>query len=163
MGIAYHPDKGKYITWSRFVSPSRRPNTDSLLLMGDFNLRDIKWSNFAGFTDASQYFITTLEENLLHQLVRKPTRGNNILDLVIIGNLDIVDKVSIECPFSTSNHSWTDVIMRIPVPRTVKAPRKVYLYSKGDYEGFDKEVANIDWENEMKNKSVEHMWQIRVL
>ena len=95
---------------------------------------------------------------MLFQLINKPTRGNNILDLVFTGNTDIVHNVEIQEPFSSSDHSKTLVELRIPAPSVDHAPRKVYLYLKGKYDQFNLAVSQIKWYDLLYDKTVDQQW-----
>ena len=106
----------------------------------------------------SQQFLDRVEDNGLHQMVDEPTRGDNILDLVLTGNRDMVDTVTVEENFGTSDHRRTDINIRLPVPRINYEPRKIYLYSKGDYTAFESEARKIDWETTIKGKNIEERW-----
>ena len=159
-GVAYHPDRGGMHNMSYICESINKCDSANLLLLGDFNLRDISWSTMEGRNDISRKFIETIEDNLLTQLVDESTRGENLIDLVITGNTEIIDEVRVELPFSTSDHSRTDVDLNIPLPRVESAPRTVYLYSKGNYSGMDKELGDMDWENMFKNKSLNSQWNI---
>ncbi len=104
IGVAYHPDLGGPKNLEVICNSIREIDNDNILLVGDFNLRDINWETWEASTAPSKQFLETLEENDLTQLVDKPTRGNNIIDLVITGLNSIVDNVTVEEPFSTSDH-----------------------------------------------------------
>ncbi len=158
VGVAYHPDRGGSKNLEVLCNSISQIDNDNVLLMGDFNLRDIDWAKWEATSASSTKFLDTLEENELTQLVDKPTRGKNLIDLVITGLSNIVDSVSVEEPFSTSDHRRTDVVLKLRVPRIEVSPRKVYLYSKGDYEGFNEEVRNTNWERTFQNKSVNQQW-----
>lgn len=55
--------------------------------MGDFNFRQINWE--VGMTNNSlaQQFLDILEDNLQTQIVDKQTKGSNILELNLTGNI----------------------------------------------------------------------------
>ena len=59
----------------------------TVIVMGDFNFPNIQWVDGSGFTNSSTgedfMFTNLLLDCYLFQLVEHPTRGNNILDLVI--------------------------------------------------------------------------------
>ena len=59
----------------------------AVIVMGDFNFPNIQWVDGSGFTTSSTgedfMFTNLLLDCYLFQLVEHPTRGNNILDLVI--------------------------------------------------------------------------------
>ena len=50
--------------------------------------------------------------------------------------------------------------IKCPVPRINRSKRKVYLYTKGDYEGFDSALAAIDWKTLLNKNSIEESWEI---
>ena len=59
---------------------------DNMVISGDFNMPDILWDSIN--TDSASgvnelAFIETLHDHLLTQLNKKPTRGNDILVVVI--------------------------------------------------------------------------------
>ncbi len=160
VGVAYHPDLGGHTNLEAICRYMNNINNENVLLMGDFNLRDINWDTLEASSESSKLFLQTLDDNDLYQLVSEPTRGNNLIDLVITGNPDMIDNVQVEEPFSTSDHRRTDVTLKVVVPRIESAPRKIYLYSKGDYETFNNQVKRIKWQSILKNKSVNHQWSI---
>ena len=60
-------------------------DTTKVILAGDFNFRRINWESCTATNKIEKSFLDTLSDNLLTQIVDKPTRGNNILDLIITG------------------------------------------------------------------------------
>ena len=77
-----------------------------------------------------------------------------------MGDISSVQSVAVEEPFSTSDHKRVDLLLHCPLPRVNRAPRKVYLYSKGDYQAIDKELTEIDWELLCTKKPIEKCWAI---
>ena len=65
-----------------------------IILAGDFNLLDITWSDGHGCinpspaygVDVNTYFLDTINDHGLKQLVCDPTRNDHILDLVLTKN-----------------------------------------------------------------------------
>lgn len=58
-----------------------------LALMGDFNLTDTCWKYNAAERKQSQRFLQNVEDNFLKQLLREPTRGSVLLDLLFTKRL----------------------------------------------------------------------------
>ena len=63
----------------------------NILLSGDFNLPSMNWeteTTSPGCKNISYYeqFLTILKDSNLTQLIDKPTRGENILDLISTTN-----------------------------------------------------------------------------
>ena len=75
-----------------------------------------------------QDFVSTTNDNCLVQMVSKPTRDNNILDLCLTNNPTLVDNVIIEP--GISDHETVIAVVKLMKPRTV------YIYSKADWEGM---------------------------
>ena len=128
--------------------------------MGDFNFRDINWTHNNAPSALSKKFLSCLEDNLLFQLVKKPTRGSNILDLVLSGNPDLVHSVDVGDKLGASDHRSVLVQLRIPVPRIALSNRKIYLYSKGDYDAYSEEVKSTNWDKVFANKKFEDKWSL---
>ena len=160
IGVVYRPDKGRQHNLDIICESIQNINTENAILVGDFNFPDINWDNYTASKVLSQQFLDTIDDNGLTQTVHQPTRGKNILDLVLCGNSDIVDQSSVNENFGTSDHMRTDVDIRLPVPRIYYAPRKVYLYSKADYEGFNSEVNAIKWETTLNHQNIESKWLV---
>ena len=57
---------------------------ENLLIVGDFNLSNISWdSNNNAFGANEMSFVDALHDHYLSQIINIPTRGSNILDLVM--------------------------------------------------------------------------------
>ena len=84
-------------------------------------------------------FVETLNDHFLSQLNDTPTRGNNILDLVITNAPDHISLQDILSPgesaLLTDHHPISfDFTAFLKAPR--KFVRNVYDYAKGDFEGL---------------------------
>ena len=75
-------------------------------------------------------------------MVDKPIRGtgNNILNLVCISDPSCIDKLEVEESFALSDHRSIKVLLKCTVVRITSQPRKIYLYSKDNYEAINKEI-----------------------
>ena len=158
VGAAYRPERGGAPNLDKICNSINAVATDNVILMGDLNFRDITWDSLEASTDLSQKFLDCLEDNMWTQCVHKSTCGNNILDLVLTGNTDIIQKVDVDQKFVTSDHRMCFVTLSVPVPRINLALRKVYLYSKGDYESFSDEIRSADWNTKFEKKTLNQKW-----
>ena len=80
-------------------------NSSNLIIVGDFNLSDFDWTTNQP-TEISEHntiLADLVQDNFLHQMVDKPTRGKNILDLILITNADLTNDLKIGEPFSDHN------------------------------------------------------------
>ena len=72
---------------------------DNMVISGDFNLPDILWDSIHSASGVNEpAFIETILDHLLTQLNKKPTRGNNILELVITSVPNLVSVTDILSP-----------------------------------------------------------------
>ena len=78
-------------------------NSPCLLVGGDFNFPDISWQDGYGHinpsptygTDTNKFFVDTINDHGLEQLISAPTRGNNILDLLLCSHPSLISNVEI--------------------------------------------------------------------
>src|SRR5437867_8256962 len=74
-----------------------------VVIMGDFNFPELDWGRPESIND-SHPFIECMSNNFLTQAVDEPTRLKNYLDLVLCSDPSLIDNVSVEEPFETSDH-----------------------------------------------------------
>ncbi|XP_072028193.1 uncharacterized protein [Amphiura filiformis] len=124
----------------KLTGKSALPN---IILTGDFNTPDIDWENGTIVTGENkpqygrhlnQTMINLANDNMLSQVQRIPTRGENILDLVFTTIPDQIRKV--ETAPGMSDHDAVAVQLDTTVKYARKKPRKVYLYKKGNMDGI---------------------------
>ena len=112
--------------------------------MGDFNFRNINWETGECTSVQEQKFLDIFEDNLLVQMVNSPTRKPNLLDLVLVGDPSAVTKCKVGEAFGNSDHQIVTTEISRPVPRINLAPRKIYLYSKGNYHKLNSDFQEVD-------------------
>ncbi|CAM4483694.1 unnamed protein product [Lepidochelys kempii] len=59
------------------------------VIMGDFNFPDTDWRTSASNNNRAQIFLGVIADGFLHQVVAEPTRGDAILDLVLVSSEDL--------------------------------------------------------------------------
>lgn len=79
--------------------------TTNTIILGDFNFPKIDWSSFSGLDSISVIFIDFCLSNNFIQNVSEPTRGNNILDLILTNQKNLLNDIKVGEPFSTSDHN----------------------------------------------------------
>ena len=109
----------------------------TICILGDFNLPKIDWTTKTLKPDYSHptFYTDCLEafdDRLLEQRVTSPTRGQNILDLFLIINPTLVEKISV-LP-GLSDHGIVLGVVNIK-PKVIKqVPRNIILYKKADWD-----------------------------
>ena len=104
-------------------------NAYNLWIAGDFNFPDINWNNMSVLGTAypnnmNKFFIDTIEEISMEQIVDFPTRLDNILDLVFATHPSLVNKCK-SLP-EIGNHDIVLIDTSIEVTRS-KTPRIAYI------------------------------------
>ena len=135
-----------------------------LLLMGDFNLKEINWSEdeAAGTINAlPSRFYECIKDGCLNQHVFAPTRfrgeQQSTLDLVFTKEEEDVKNIEVIQPLGKSDHGIVvcDFICKWK-ENTIYRPRR--LYHKGNYEKMNKLISEIDWETEFEGKCIHSRW-----
>ncbi|KAF2354094.1 hypothetical protein FHG87_015149 [Trinorchestia longiramus] len=92
-----------------------------------------------------------INTNSLQQHVSKPTRWNNILDLVMttsdlrIIRLEVTDKIG--------DHHMIDLALKVHDPNTRTQQNKVLDYKRTNFELMKEELGSTDYEVLMRNKN----------
>jgi len=133
-------------TYSRFKS----------VILGDFNYPDINWKLNEAVGN-SQIFVDVIEDCFLWQHIQMPTRGKNILDLVLSTEQHMISEVEISCRISNSDHNIISFQMNCSISDNRDQNIK-YRYDKANYEEISKEIEDVKWESEFKSLSVNEKW-----
>ena len=104
-GVVNRAERGKQHNLEIICEYVNRCGNSDCILVGDFNFRDIEWVNNSSPHELDTLFINTLSENAFTQLIAEPTRGKNILDLVLTTNSDLVENLLVTEHFSSNDHN----------------------------------------------------------
>ena len=135
-----------------------------LLLMGDFNVKEINWvENEAEGSINSQAFkfYECIKDCFLHQHVLVPTRfrgdQRSTLDLIFTKEEEDVKNIEVIQPLGKSDHGIVvfDFICEWK-PNSIFIPRR--MYHKGDYVKMAKLLNEVDWETEFEGKCIQQKW-----
>lgn len=132
---------------------------ENVVVMGDFNFPDIKW-NCEEQLDDSHFFLKCLNDNFMHQKVTKATRGDNILDLILVTNENIVEDIKIGEPLACSDHNILRFDIKINGEKRCRAKRVIYDYFKADYSHIRHQVRERNRaRQEIESDDVETAWE----
>ena len=96
-----------------------------------------------------------MQDNFLHQLVREPTRGDNILDLVLSNSENLVKEVSVDDCLGNSDHKVITFQLEIKAVRSDNLMR-VPNFRRANFEDFRKYLEEIDWTSTSGNGDNPH-------
>ena len=114
----------------------------SILLIGDFNVHHQEWLN-SPTTDSAGRCTQQLSDNLgLQQIVKDPTRGENILDLAMT---DLPATATAFANIGTSDHN--PVLIQLEISASYDKPfkRKVWCYEKASFWDNGGYFSSVDW------------------
>lgn len=111
----------------------------NLLLFGDFNFPEINWQLLTSTSRDSKHFLDVCMLFNLSQMIDKPTRDDNILDLVLVSSPDLVQS-TIYMP-GLSDHRIMNILITLPV--LVKSPMSKVIrdFNKADYAGINAKLT----------------------
>ena len=103
-------------------------------------------------------FISCLDDFGLAQMVSKPTRGDNVLDLFLTSNQTLVNKVENLSGISDHKISISNISVKPKMSR--QKPRSLPLYRKTDWDSFRTFMASKYSEilDSFQESTVEEIW-----
>ncbi len=127
-----------------------------LVLVGDFNYPELKWFN-ENTVDRSHPFVECLDNSFLYQVVRKPTRKDNFLDLVITSDSAMIEDIEVIENFENSDHQGITFSI---VAKKCKHEKNIELYNyfKVDYGVVRCEVVKFQWNKLLQCRDVDYIW-----
>ena len=134
-----------------------------ILIMGDFNYKDIKWDNWSipGCNESSEefLFVEALRDSFLHQHITQPTRVRHgqepsILDLVLTNEEGMIENIDYGNPLGKSDHLVLTFEFKYYTKRNTK-DKNVQIYAKGKYDLMEAELRAIKWEAELQEREAD--------
>ena len=112
------------------------------VLIGDCNVHARRWLTYSnGETKEGDALRQMCEDVGALQMVRKPTRGPYLLDLAMT---DMAGAEAVLEP-GLSDHEMVQLKIDLSIPASVVVERKVYDYSRGDWEALQDTLLSTAW------------------
>lgn len=132
------------------------------IIVGDFNRKNINWTNLSSTSQDDMNFIEAIRDSYLLQLVSGSTRGRgtnepSLIDLVFANSSENIDDISTSAPLGKSDHSVLKFdYLCLPDQQPDKY---ISNFRKANFEKF-KEHLSINWNElfEDCNGNVDIMW-----
>ncbi len=131
-----------------------------VFVLGDFNFADIDWS--LSSRPSNPLFMFFLEFCLtsgLSQTVSSPTRGQNILDLMLCTHLEPVLRCLVIEPFGSSDHCALSADL---IWHHVESHAACFRdFKRGNYDGINGYFASVDWAHVLGHcTDAQQMWNV---
>ena len=127
--------------------------------MGDFNHGHIQWNSLESTGIDDQQFLFLIQDSFLTQHVLEPTRGENVLDIVLSSQKELVDNVKIFEPLGKCDQNQIHFDINVKSESKNKKTYKINFH-KGNYKDMRKYLAKLDWNNMLMNKTAIECWNI---
>ena len=135
-----------------------------VLVMGDFNLPALAWNIpellSLTYPPLQQLFLDCFTSLGLHQWVNTPTyvHSGNILDLILTTDNDRVGEVEVLGNFPHCGHCPIKLQYYFQCNVNIQSNRQVkYSWHRGNYARLNSQLAEVDWEYEMTDLSIDGM------
>ena len=115
------------------------------VIIGDFNHRTIDW-DIPRTEHADQEFLEAVQDCYLTQHVREPTRGENILDLILSTEEHMIEDTTILPPLSNSDHNVICFSLIVEERLSENSTIKIVDYNKADWEGIRDALGRVEWD-----------------
>ena len=133
-------------------------NPSHLVLVGDFNYRDIDWTHCystACINHHSHQFVNTIQDCYLVQHVTEPTRyrsdsSPHTLDLIFSNEPNMISDLQYLPGLGHSDHICLKFNIECYTIHTMPCNTKLNL-NRGDYEGMRNKIDRFDWEASMED------------
>lgn len=137
----------------------------ALVVVGDFNFPNIRWSSLCGSCTSTRLFCDTIFECNLSQLVEDPTHiKGNLLDLVLVSDDDLLEGLQVHpedaSPFTTDHYLISFCFQRSCEYIPCKSPIIVFDYSKADWDGLSNHLMDNDFSLCFEVNDVEEIWSM---
>ena len=112
VGVCYRPpNQDEEVDKTLYRQLGEVSRSLPLVLVGDFNFPDICWIYNTADREQSQRFLECVGDNFLTQLVKEPTKGSKILDLLFVNRGGLVGDVKVGGCLGHSDHEMLDEML----------------------------------------------------
>ena len=151
-GVVYHSPSIGQEEDVKLQKAIREVSKGECAIMGYFNHVHIQWESLESAGGDDHQFLLLTQDCFLTQHVLEPNRGGNVLDLILFSQNEFVDNVSVQEPLGSSNHNHINFNIKVKTGNTYKKTM-ARNFNKGKYKEMRTYLANIDWNNLLKNKT----------
>ena len=102
------------------------------IIMVDFNHGHVQWISVQSTGREDKEFLNLVKDSFLSQHVLEPTRGKNVLNIVLSSQKEFVDNVKVCEPLGCSDHNQIHFIIKVKGERNRKIGYRKKIH-KGKY------------------------------
>ena len=133
-------------------------NTLGTILTGDMNVHEEWWLRYSDGTSTEGRLLRDVScSQGWEERVRKPTRGDHLLDLVLT---DLGSEVKTKVVNSVSDHKAVLASLEFSVTYKALVERLVYDYGKADWDTLKQKFKGFDWDNIFSGLSTDQIAEV---
>jgi hypothetical protein len=158
IGIYYRPPGQKAEIDSKIIDQifNMSSNCNDIIILGDFNLPCRKWGEPYNLYTGKNLYEYLVESELI-QLVREPTRYNNILDLVLTTNEEIINNINID--EKLGDHNAVEFDIQFENENKISEQRSLN-FNKANYDKMRESFSQMLPIQNMENLSCNEAWTV---
>ncbi|PKU41873.1 rna-directed dna polymerase from mobile element jockey-like [Limosa lapponica baueri] len=145
VGVYYRPpDQDGEVDEAFYNQLQVAPQSQALVLVGDFNYPDICWKGYTVTNIQSKRFLQCIDDNFLTQLVEEPTRREALLDLVLTNKEGLVEDILVEGNLGCSDHGKIEFRIVGSTHKTISRTETLD-FKRANFVLFKKLLGEIPW------------------
>ena len=158
-----HSDNNEKL--NKLMKKAAQRTYSHILIGGDFNYKDINWSDLitnVSIENEASLFLESIRDAYLTQHVLKPTRHrrnqtDSTLDLIFTNEEGMVENLEILQSVGASDHALICFQLTCYIPEQVQSSPKPNFF-KGDYDAMREDLQNHAWDFS-ENPEVDGIWE----
>ncbi len=124
----------------------------TVTVVGDLNLPSVDWNVYTCDSNGVENVVLDcFLRNNLTQFVETPTRGENILDLVLCNDFECIRDISVGSQFMNTDHRMVDFSLVFDKPIQLYGSHEFRDYKNADFVGMGDFLRSINWDVEFSS------------
>ena len=119
-------------------------NQNNSIIIGDFNLPKIDYNQHLAYNPPAQMLLDFMDDNILTQSVDNPTYDTNLLDLILVSDPNLVNKIEVKSALGNSDHSTIHFKAAISISKPIPNNKLVPNYRKANFDSIRSHVSKIE-------------------
>ena len=123
-------------------------SSSPIIVCGDFNVPDVDWITTSPKVKSllPQTLCQLVHDNFFSQLLSSPTRGGNILDLLLTSHPHFISSVQIIDSLPGCDHDALHFSLAATIPKQTAVKRVMYNYKAANIEDLKEVLSRVCWD-----------------
>ena len=145
LGVVYRPPNlSKVDSIPIWQEINRACRYDQLCVLGDFDVRNIDLDLTVGDNDGED-LLKLVQDNFLSQIIREPTRADDILDLILTNGDDLVKEADVGRQLGNRDRCQIRCVLKEEKDFSSVSKHRIPDFRRANYEGLRRRLEGISW------------------